>query len=145
MGRNDSTCKPQVFPPNTHIVLPVAKKLGCFLSFSDSRSHILIKTNPQYTIFELIKTSLSVVLFHFLPQLNWQVGGAYQLTGHMTITVEHAWSLLTCQTNLLHNLWVLERGRSMLFFHMEGKTQFINIKHISQNRPSLRAKRLRPP
>ena len=28
---------------------------------------------------------------------------------------------------------------------MEGKTRFINIIDISQNRPSLRTKRLRPP
>ena len=70
MRRNDSTCKAQVFPSNTHIVLPVAQKLVCFLFFSDSRSHILIKTNPQYTIFELIKTSLSVVPFYFLPHLH---------------------------------------------------------------------------
>jgi len=70
MRRNYSACKAQVFPSNTHIVLPVAQKLVCFLFFSDSRSHILIKTNPQYTIFELIKTSLSVMPFHFLPHLH---------------------------------------------------------------------------
>ena len=63
----------------------------------------MIMTNPQYTIFELIKTSLSVVPFHFLPQLNWQVGGANQLTGHIAITVEHAWSLL-CDAHLSYKL-----------------------------------------
>ena len=75
MRRNYSAFKAQVFPSNTHIVLPVAQKLVCFLFFSDSRSHILIKTNPQYTIFELIKTSLSVMPFHFLPHLHLAGGG----------------------------------------------------------------------
>ena len=97
MRRNDSTCIAQVFPSNTHIVLPVAQKLVCFLFFSDSRSHILIKTNPQYTIFELIKTSLSLVPFHSLPHLHLAGGGrgAYQLIGHMTKTLQHGLSLLS--------------------------------------------------
>ena len=149
MRRNDSTCKAQVFPSNTHIVLPVAQKLVCFLFFSDSRSHILIKTNPQYTIFELIKTSLSLVPFHFLPHLHLAGGRGLSANWshdqNIAAWLEPAfWFSAVTQTNFtFHGVW--SGVEVWIFFHMEGKTRFINIIDISQNRPSLRRKRLQPP
>ena len=64
LRRNDPTSsqKPRFSHQIHTFLLLKTPKLGCFLFFSDSWSHILIKTNPLYTIFELIKTSLSVVL-----------------------------------------------------------------------------------
>ena len=61
------------FSHQIHTFFYLKPKTGMFPVFLRqpvSRSHILIKTNPQYTIFELIKTSLSVVPFHFLPHLH---------------------------------------------------------------------------
>ena len=129
-----------VLPSNTHISLPEAQKLECFLFFSDSWSHILIKTNPQYTIFELIKTSLSVVLFHFLPQLHLAGGRGlsanWSHVQNIAAWLKPAFWSSAVKRNKLHNLWSLEWGRGMFFFHMRGKTRFISIIDISQNRPS---------
>ena len=59
-------------------------------------------------------------------------GGAYQLTGHMTKTLEHGWSLLSyLQLSNLINciIYGVSSGVGIwVFFHMEGKTRFITVK-----------------
>ena len=109
----------------------------------------LREPDPQYTIFELIKTSLPVVPFHFLPHLH--LAGGRGLSANWSHDQNSAaWLepaflfLAVTQTNFtIHGVWSGVEVWS--FFHMEGKTRFIDIIGISQNRPSLRTKRLRPP
>ena len=56
----------------------------------------------------------------------------------MTITLKHAVSpvclIIPVKSNFCTNYGLRSGVELWVFFHKEGKTQFINIKHISQNR-----------
>ena len=84
----------------------------------------LRQPDPQYTIFELITTSLSVVPFHFLPHLHLAGGrGLSANWSHDQNIAACYWAsslILSCHTNKFHNSWSLEWGRGMEFFSYGG-------------------------